>query len=86
MRSEAGAPVDNRPVRSVAGGLKRELENEAGRLGAAERIALSLRLGDDDAALFASVRGVPLDEARRLLQLQRQQGRRPSASARDVLG
>ena len=86
MRSEAAAPVDNRRVGSVAGALKRELEDEADRLGAAERSALSLRLGDDDAALFASVRAVSLEEARRLLQLQRQQGRRPSASARDVLG
>lgn len=47
----------------------------------AERLELSLRLGEADVALYATAHDVSRGEARTCLQRRRQHGRTPSACA-----
>jgi hypothetical protein len=49
----------------------------------ARRMLLALELGDDDVALYSAVHGVDKEEARRILQRQRQSGRRSRCAQTD---
>jgi hypothetical protein len=68
-------------VRSVADDLRRELRERGLRLTPAERVALALRLGDEDANRLATARGMSIEEARLLIRRSRQAGRTPSRAA-----
>jgi len=59
--------------------LRDDLRREALALSPAERVERALRLGDDDALIYAAAEKIPLHEARETLRLRRQVGRRPSA-------
>lgn len=67
-------------MRSVADELRAEDRQALHTLGAAERVALALALGERDLEIFRAARHPPLSpaEARRLLDRQRQRGRRRS--------
>ena len=65
-------------MKSVADELRRELTLRSQSSTAEERIELSLRLGDDDVALFAAAESIAPEEARSRLQKRRQLGRRTS--------
>jgi hypothetical protein len=65
---------------SVADHLKRESAARLSRLSPGERVRMALQLGDEDAAMLASARGIPVTEARAMLRRQRQFGRYPSRS------
>jgi hypothetical protein len=65
-------------MKSVADELRRELTQRSQSLTVEERIELSLRLGDDDVALFAAAERISPEEARSRLQKRRQLGRRTS--------
>jgi hypothetical protein len=67
-------------MRSVADDLRAETVRTVARLKAEERIALALRLGDDDVALYRVTHGVSETEARLLLSRMRSVGRRHSRS------
>jgi hypothetical protein len=67
-------------MRSVADDLRAETTRAVARLTPAERIALALRLGDDDVALYRAVHGVGEIEARLTLAGTRSRGRRQSQS------
>jgi hypothetical protein len=62
-------------MRSVADDLRLDSARGVARLTAAERIALALRLGDDDVARYRSARGVTAAEARAALARARAVGR-----------
>jgi hypothetical protein len=66
-------------MKSVADDLRRDQLARLAMASAAERIALSVRLGEEAARMYAHHHGVSLDDAKRELQRQRQAGRRPSA-------
>jgi hypothetical protein len=68
-------------VKSVADELRARSRRALAQMSPAERLALALRLGDDDADLFGRARGLSRDEAVRQLRAQRQRGRRPSRAA-----
>jgi hypothetical protein len=68
-------------VSSVAEALRRATIAANRAMSPAERLALALRLGDDDAALFAAAHGLSRAEAVRTLRRQRQNGRNPSRCA-----
>jgi hypothetical protein len=68
-------------MRSVADDFRSESRRDLARLTPAERVELSLRLGDDDVALLRAARDIRDDEARRLIARSRQHGRVPSAAA-----
>jgi hypothetical protein len=72
-------------MRSVADDLRDESRAADERLTPEERIELALRLGDEDLETFRSARGLDVETARRLLQLQRQTGRQPSKCILDLL-
>ncbi len=59
--------------------LRDDLRRETLALSPAERVERALRLGDDDALIYAEAEKIPLDEAREALRLRRQLGRRPSS-------
>ena len=59
--------------------LRDDLRRETLALSPAERVERALRLGDDDALIYAAAEKIPLDEAREALRPRRQLGRRPSA-------
>ena len=67
-------------MRSLADELRAEDRRALHALGAAERVALALALGKRDLEIFRAARRPPLSraEARRLLDRQRQRGRRRS--------
>jgi hypothetical protein len=67
-------------MHSVADDLRRETMAAAARLTPAQRIALALRLGDDDVALLCAAHGVTGDDARRTFRRARAAGRIPSRS------
>jgi hypothetical protein len=69
-------------MRSVADQLRRETHARVLDLPLMERIALSLRLGDEDVALYAAHANLDRAEARRRLRAQRAHGRRDSRAAR----
>ena len=66
---------------SVADQLRSESRRRVLEMGPAVRLELALRLGDEDARLFAAAHGVSEAEARLTLIRRRQAGRQPSAAA-----
>ncbi|MBK5257217.1 MAG: hypothetical protein JJE39_14410 [Vicinamibacteria bacterium] len=66
-------------MKSVADDLRLEQRVRQQSMSAMDRVRLSLTLGENAAQRLADVRGVPLADARRSLQRQRQVGRRRSA-------
>jgi hypothetical protein len=67
-------------MRSVADGLRLDLANAVARLPVSARIALALRLGDQDVALYRAAHGVSEAAGRRTLSRARGVGRLPSRS------
>ena len=67
-------------MRSVADDLRVETARTVARLSPLERIALALRLGDEDVALYRAAHGVNEVEARASLARTRSLGRRRSRS------
>lgn len=67
-------------MRSVADDLRRDSARAVATLPVAERIALALRLGDEDIARYRAVHGVSAAEARRVFTRARAVGRTPSRS------
>ena len=67
-------------MRSVADDLRAETARALARLGPFERIALALRFGDEDVALYRDAHGVSEVEARAALARARRLGRRRSRS------
>jgi hypothetical protein len=68
-------------VASVAADLRRSSTAAVLALPPEARIALALRLGDEDAALYALFHGIDPAEARETLARRRRRGRRPSRCA-----
>ena len=72
----------SKPARpSVADALRAELRAEQADWTPEERVEEALRLGEEAIELYAEVHGVSHEAARRTLERNRQQGRRPSACA-----
>jgi hypothetical protein len=69
-----------KPMRSVAGDLRRESLQRLALLTAEERVALALRLGEEDVALYCSVHGTSEQEAGAMLARARAAGRVPSVA------
>jgi len=69
-------------MRSVADQLRLDTQAQVRALPVMARIALSLRLGDEDVALYAAHMNLDPHEARRRLHAQRARGRRDSRVAR----
>lgn len=69
-------------MRSVADQLRLATHARVLNLPVMARIALSLRLGDEDVAVYATHANLDRDEARRRLRAQRAYGRRDSRVAR----
>jgi hypothetical protein len=67
-------------MRSVADDLRRESMEAAAKLTALERVALALRLGDEDVERYAAVHGTSDQEARAVFRRARAAGRVPSRS------
>ncbi len=67
-------------MESVAGNLRRESLQRLALLTAEERVALALRLGDEDVALYCSVHGTSEQDARVILARARAVGRLPSGA------
>jgi hypothetical protein len=65
-------------MRSVADQLREEQREEIRRMTPSERLELSLRLGDEDLAVFGASRELDRDSAAALLRRARRSGRRPS--------
>ena len=72
-------PRHNRLVPLDLASLRDDLRRETLALSPAERVERALRLGDDDALIYAAAEKIPLHEAREALRQRRQVGRRPSA-------
>jgi hypothetical protein len=68
-------------MRSVADIFREQTREEATRLTPADRIALALALGDDDAAMLANWRGISVPEARRVIRRSRDVGRHRSCAS-----
>lgn len=68
-------------MKSVADTLAAETLADVLALSVEERIALALRLGERDAALYAAANGVRLADAKQVLRRNGQRGRRASACA-----
>ncbi len=66
---------------SVADQLRNESRRRVLEMSPAARLELALRLGDEDATLFATANGLSEAEARLVLIRRRQAGRQPSAAA-----
>jgi hypothetical protein len=67
-------------MKSVADDLRRQTLQSASLLTAAQRIALALRLGDDDLALYRRMHGLTEEAARASLRRARVVGRVRSRS------
>ena len=65
-------------MRSIVDGLRHESAQALARLTAAERVALALRLGDDDVTLHRSAHRLTEGESRAALRRARAVGRVPS--------
>ena len=74
-------------MESVADTLRREEHESLLGLGAAERVALALRLGARDLDAFRRASDPPRgrDDAVRELERRRQAGRRPSVCAASII-
>jgi hypothetical protein len=84
--ADRGAGQYTGGVQSVANHLRRErLMTDLSRT-ALERVDLALELGDTDAELYASRHAIPRVQASRLLQRNRQHGRRRSACHESLFG
>ena len=70
----------------VAEELRRETMQEMLALSPAERMALALRLGMEAVDAFAAARGLSHDEAFRIIQQQKQRGRRYSRCLEELDG
>jgi len=68
-------------MRSVADGLRLDLQARVAAMSRAERVALMLDLGRRDVATYAAANGVTEVEAARRLRLARHSGRRASVAA-----
>jgi hypothetical protein len=66
---------------SVADDLRAQRTRQLLLLTPAERMELSLRLGDDDVAVLCAARSLSEPDARLLIERSRQVGRRPSRAA-----
>ena len=66
-------------MRSIADDLRADSRVTATRLSQVERVALALRLGDEDLLLLSAARGVPRDAAIAIARRTRRHGRRRSA-------
>ena len=77
-----------RAVRSVVDRLRAEDRAAVMALTPAERVALALELGARDLEIFRTAHQPPLtrEEAARLLDRQRQIGRRPSRCMQELIG
>jgi len=73
-------------MRSVADDLRRRDREAVLKLSPEERIALALRLGDEDLELFCRTQGLDRSEAIRILQRRRQAGRRYSRCMIEIIG
>jgi hypothetical protein len=73
-------------MRSVADDLRQRDREAVLKLSPEERIALALRLGDEDLELFCRAQGLDRSEAIRVLQRRRQAGRRPSRCMTEIIG
>lgn len=73
-------------MRSVADDLRAELREEARRLSPEERIALSLRLGEEGLERFRQANGLDRETAIRVLERRRQAGRTPSKCMSELIG
>jgi hypothetical protein len=67
-------------MRSVADALRFDSARAVAKLPAADRVALALRLGDEDVALYGAAHGVSEAAARRELARARTVGRLTSHS------
>jgi hypothetical protein len=67
-------------MRSVADDFRNESARMVAKLPMSERVALALRLGDQDVALYQAAHGISHADARRALATARHVGRRPSRS------
>jgi len=63
---------------SVADRLREEQHEEVRRMAISERLALALRLGDDDLELFSRAKNLDREKAAALLRRGHRNGRRPS--------
>lgn len=63
---------------SVVDQLRNEIREEVRRMSVPERLALALRLGDDDLALFCRARNIDRANGTALLRRMRQNGRQRS--------
>jgi hypothetical protein len=68
-------------MRSVADRLRDEDRQRMLAMTPAERLELSLRLGERDLTLYCAAHGVSRADARLQLQRNRQKGRNPSRAA-----
>ncbi len=67
-------------MRSLADGFRTESARAVAKLPVSERVALALRLGDRDAALYRTAHGISDSDARRALASARNVGRASSRS------
>jgi hypothetical protein len=65
-------------MNSVADQLREEQRQQLRRMTVSERLALALRLGDDDLELFSRARNIDRESGSALFRGGRQNGRRPS--------
>lgn len=75
-------------MRSVADDLRREDRDALMQLSASARVALALSLGERDLEAFAKAQRPRLSraEAVRVIERQRQVGRRPSPCMQAIIG
>lgn len=67
-------------MRSVADDFRSESARQVANLPVSERVALALRLGEQDVALYRAAHGTSDADTRRALALARNVGRLPSRS------
>ena len=73
-------------MRSVADVLRVKNRARLMAMTPAERVALALALGKRDREIFRAACGITTEEARRILERQRQTGRRRSRCIEELLG
>ena len=65
---------------SVADRLRHDTTRTVARLSPEQRVALALRLGDDDVSAYAAAHGTTAADARAAFRKSRRVGRTPSPS------
>ena len=73
-------------MRSVADDLRRELSIEEARLSPLERLELCFQLWEEGLEAFRQENGLDRETAIRILQRNKQAGRRPSKCMSDLIG